>query len=444
MSASSEPASNPKPVLKDKNPHNYRKVGFSMIVISVSLVVIALLVWAIGDDWHYSSNIMALQEVDAMTPKSGYNIVMFDISQPVGAKLRMLDHADDMDTAHALQTQDAKQNAGNTIQVLLFNASKDYNLQLMSDAEVFIQTPPKGYNVVLYQSDLAVGAKITLGIHEDLFANATAYQQQQVDNLKGTPIQALIFTPGYRDNLKMITGSTVPVGYYASVPNYTATEEQNNTQSSANQTTQTASTNSSSAVTTKLPSTTNQTNVSNNQTNVATNQTSIATNQTKMNNNQTTISAVSISANANMTAITNTGTNATVTISKGASATAGKCTATSCFDPSIINVKIGGTVTWINSDSVPHTATYYDGNMSDNSVGTVWDSSMIKAGTKYTSPPFTKAGTFDYFCQVHPWMTGQVIVGTTTPTTNPSGSNATATTKTISLNETMSIKSTSK
>src|SRR5579872_3157303 len=105
MSASNEPANNPKPVVKDKNPHNYRKVGYSMIVISVSLVVIALLVWAIGDDYHYSSNIMGLQEIDAMTPKSGYNIVMFDISQPVGAKLKLLDQASDLDAALALQAQ---------------------------------------------------------------------------------------------------------------------------------------------------------------------------------------------------------------------------------------------------------------------------------------------------------------------------------------------------
>jgi plastocyanin len=397
MSASNEPSGNTKPVLKDKNPHNYRKVGYSMIVISVSLVVIALIVWAIGDDWHYSTNIMALQEVDAMTPKSGYNIVMFDISQPVGAKLKMLDHADEIDTAQSLQAQDAKQNPGNTVQVLLFNGSKDYNLQTMSDAEVFIQTPAKGYNVVLYQSDLAVGAKVTLGIHEDLLANATNYQQQQVDNLKGTPIQALIFTNNYRDNLKMITGSTIPVGYYATVPNYTETEVTESVQAPANQTVQTVSTNSSSAMTTQLlPNTTNQTSAT------TSNQTSATTsNQTKMNNTQTTISTM------------NASTNTTVTISKDASATAGKCTATSCFDPNTINVNVGGTVTWINADSVPHTATYFDGNVSDSSVGTVWDSSMIKAGSTYVSPPFTKAGTYPYFCQVHPWMTGQVIVGTT-------------------------------
>ncbi|HJT10446.1 MAG TPA: plastocyanin/azurin family copper-binding protein [Candidatus Nitrosotalea sp.] len=436
MSASSEPANHPKPVVKDKNPHNYRKVGYSMIVISVSLVVIALLVWAIGDDYHYSSNIMGLQEIDAMTPKSGYNIVMFDISQPVGAKLKMLDHAGDIDTALSLQAQDAKQNAGNTIQILLFNGSKDYNLQLMSDAEVYIQTPTSGYNVVLYQSDLSVGQKITLGIHEELLANATSYQQQQIDNLKGTPVQALIFTPDYRDNLKTITGSSVPVGFYATVPNYTAPIVQNMTQTSTNQTV--ASTNSSSTTTVQLPpSTSNQTNVSTNQTAVSNNQTMTTTNSSAMNNTATTVPNMTMS---NMTT-TNAQTKGMVTISSGAADTKGQCSDTDCFNPQDVTVNVGDTVTWINSDTVGHTAT--SGKVTDNQTGTVFDSSLIQAGKSYTSPAFKTAGTYNYFCQVHPWMTGEVIVAAGS-SSQPSGANATGSVKTINLNETVSVNATGK
>ena len=432
MSASSEPDNNPKPVVKDKNPHNYRKVGYSMIVISVSLVVIALIVWAIGDDYHYSSNIMGLQEIDAMTPKAGYNIVEFDISQPVGAKLKMLDHADDLDTALALQSQDAKQNAGNTIQVLLFNGSKDYNLQLMSDAEVYIQTPTSGYNVVLYQGDLSVGQKITLGIHEELLANATSYQQQQIDNLKGTPVQALIFTPDYRDNLKTITGSSTPVGFYATVPNYTAPIVQNTTQTSTNQTV--TSTNSSSTTVQSPPSTSNQTNVSTNQTAISNNQTKIITNSSAMNNTATTVS--------NMT-ITNVQTKGIVTISSGAANTKGQCSDTNCFNPEEVNVNMGDTVTWTNSDTVGHTAT--SGKPGDNQTGTVFDSSLILAGKSYTSPAFKTAGTYHYFCQVHPWMTGEVIVSAGSSSGQPSsGGNATGSVKIINLNETVGINSTGK
>ena len=41
----------------EKNPHNYRKVGFSMILVSASLVVIALLYLSIGDDVLYSDRV---------------------------------------------------------------------------------------------------------------------------------------------------------------------------------------------------------------------------------------------------------------------------------------------------------------------------------------------------------------------------------------------------
>jgi hypothetical protein len=42
---------------KEKNPHNYRTVGYSMILVSASLVVIALLYLAIGDDVLYSDRV---------------------------------------------------------------------------------------------------------------------------------------------------------------------------------------------------------------------------------------------------------------------------------------------------------------------------------------------------------------------------------------------------
>ena len=42
---------------KEKNPHNYRTVGYSMILVSASLVIIALLYLAIGDDVLYSDRV---------------------------------------------------------------------------------------------------------------------------------------------------------------------------------------------------------------------------------------------------------------------------------------------------------------------------------------------------------------------------------------------------
>ncbi|MDE1827135.1 MAG: cupredoxin domain-containing protein [Thaumarchaeota archaeon] len=132
---------------------------------------------------------------------------------------------------------------------------------------------------------------------------------------------------------------------------------------------------------------------------------------------------------------------AQVTISKGASITgnATACGTTNCFNPNVININVGDKVTWTNTDSVPHTSTYNDGNLSDSAVGSVWDSSMIKAGSSYTSPPFTKAGTYNYFCEVHPWMAGQVIVGasaTSPPPTNTQSGNMTGN-STMSGNQTV-------
>ena len=44
-------------MMEEKNPHNYRTVGYCMILVSASLVVIALLYLAIGDDVLYSDRV---------------------------------------------------------------------------------------------------------------------------------------------------------------------------------------------------------------------------------------------------------------------------------------------------------------------------------------------------------------------------------------------------
>ncbi len=446
MSSPSEPTNNPKPVVKDKNPHNYRKVGFSMIVISVSLVVIALIVWGIGDDYHFSTNIMALQEVDAMTPKTGYNIVVFDVSQPVGAKLKLLDQADTIDAARALQAQDAKQDVGNSIQVLLFNSSKDYNLRLMANAEVFLKTPPQGWNVVLYDGSLAVGQQLTLGQHELSFANATDYQKMQEDNLKGTPTQVLIFSPDFKENLKTITGTSLPVGDYASVSYNMTNATQTISQTPQNQTAQVTSMNGTNAtIAGQPPSLT----VNNKTAAILTNQSVTSINQTLASANMTTTANVKTSVNQK-SAVQETIENetsskmqsrTTVIISNGASATKGSCTITNCFNPQFIRVNVGDSVTWTNSDTVSHTAT--SGQLTDNKTGTIFDSGLMAPGKSYTSPPFTTAGTYDYYCQVHPWMIGQVIVGGTS-STSQSNNTGTAATNTVNLNETISVNATGK
>ncbi len=103
MSSPNEPSDTSKPVVKDKNPHNYRKVGFSLIVISVALVIIGLLVLFVGSNYHFSGDLMAAQEIDSMTPKQGYNLIVFDYTQPVGAKINLLDHTGNIAYAKELK-----------------------------------------------------------------------------------------------------------------------------------------------------------------------------------------------------------------------------------------------------------------------------------------------------------------------------------------------------
>jgi len=96
---------------------------------------------------------------------------------------------------------------------------------------------------------------------------------------------------------------------------------------------------------------------------------------------------------------------ATVTNAPG-SATPG-CEATDdCFIPSTVTIEAGGTVTWENTDNAAHTAT--GGTPTDGPSG-AFDSSLMMAGGSY-SQVFDSAGTYPYFCMVHPWMQGTVIV----------------------------------
>ena len=187
-----------------KEPHNYRKVGYSMIVISVSLVVIGLIVWAIGNNYHFSSELMSGQEIDSMTPKNGYNIVSFDFTAPVGAKLKLLDHTDSINNTKTLQDQYLQNIKGD--QILIFGNSRDSNLDLTAHAEVAALTPSQGYNVILFNNAMPVGAKLSLAKHDDLLDNATKYQQQEKDQVKDPDVNVIIFDSTYANNVVMVMG----------------------------------------------------------------------------------------------------------------------------------------------------------------------------------------------------------------------------------------------
>ncbi len=78
-----------------------------------------------------------------------------------------------------------------------------------------------------------------------------------------------------------------------------------------------------------------------------------------------------------------------------------------CWSPPEISVGVGETVTWSNDDTAAHTVT--SGSAVDG-PDDIFDSSLFLAGTTF-SHTFNEAGTFEYFCMVHPWMAGTVIVG---------------------------------
>jgi amicyanin len=70
------------------------------------------------------------------------------------------------------------------------------------------------------------------------------------------------------------------------------------------------------------------------------------------------------------------------------------------FDPPTLTVKAGTTVTWINADDIPHLVSEKNGTFRSNALDT--DETFTQT--------FPAAGTIEYFCAIHPHMTGKIIV----------------------------------
>jgi len=70
------------------------------------------------------------------------------------------------------------------------------------------------------------------------------------------------------------------------------------------------------------------------------------------------------------------------------------------FGPETITVAVGATVTWTNKDDIPHTTVSTDG---------VFKSTVMDTDEKF-SYTFAKAGTYPYYCTIHPKMTGKIVV----------------------------------
>lgn len=70
------------------------------------------------------------------------------------------------------------------------------------------------------------------------------------------------------------------------------------------------------------------------------------------------------------------------------------------YDPDPVTIEAGGKVNWINRDAAPHTATADDGS---------FDTGTLEMG-KLKSENFKEAGSYPYFCEIHPDMRGTVEV----------------------------------
>ena len=72
------------------------------------------------------------------------------------------------------------------------------------------------------------------------------------------------------------------------------------------------------------------------------------------------------------------------------------------FGPVTLTVPVGTTVTWTNRDDIPHTIVSTDDPKA-------FKSKVLDTDEKF-SFTFSKAGTYPYFCSIHPKMTAKVIV----------------------------------
>ena len=88
--------------------------------------------------------------------------------------------------------------------------------------------------------------------------------------------------------------------------------------------------------------------------------------------------------------------NVDITIPNGASSPANS----EFYAPKAFTAKAGQTVTWINRDPSAHTVT---------STTNLFDSGMFPSGGLW-SHAFAQAGTYEYYCTLHTWMKGTVIV----------------------------------
>ena len=81
------------------------------------------------------------------------------------------------------------------------------------------------------------------------------------------------------------------------------------------------------------------------------------------------------------------------------------------YDPLPATVKRGNSVTWINNDSLPHTATSGNPDNGEAAPGTLFDTGILGPGQSSEEIRINAdTGTYDYYCTLHPYMKGQLTI----------------------------------
>jgi plastocyanin len=70
------------------------------------------------------------------------------------------------------------------------------------------------------------------------------------------------------------------------------------------------------------------------------------------------------------------------------------------FEPQVLTVPVGTKVVWVNNDDIPHVVAEKDRKFRSQALDT---------GDSFTQT-FTVPGTIEYYCSIHPMMTGKIIV----------------------------------
>lgn len=107
-----------------------------------------------------------------------------------------------------------------------------------------------------------------------------------------------------------------------------------------------------------------------------------------------------------------TSANHAIAIVQGASSASNE----NFFVPDTLNISEGTTVKWTNGDLISYKSfeveqihTVTSGNIDKGNIGNEFDSGFLSAGKSFQHT-FNSTGTYDYFCFIHPFMTGKVIV----------------------------------